>query len=355
MSKFLINCSDCEVQVVNESDLASHSSSKAKTIGMATALVFITIADLIGNSLVILSVLRNKKLRNTGNIFVINLSFTDLLTVFYSYPLIIMAIIKNDWTVGDIHCQITGYILVFSLLASVYNIMAIAINRYFYICHSTKYDKLYSTWNTVFWLCFVWAMAVIALLPIATVGALRYEEQIYTCEFIQTINLASAITVAVLHYIIPMTIIIFCYVRIWTLVIKVKYRVRKDGKQKLKPAEIKSFLTMFIVFVLFAICWSPFHISSLVMGLSPPGKAPRIISWLYVTSYFMMFFNSCLNGIIYGLFNQNFREEFKNILLLLWLPGIFCKETSRRRTNSEKTSSLSQMISVTSHIRKSIG
>ncbi|XP_043935149.1 melatonin receptor type 1B-like [Protopterus annectens] len=337
MSNSIINCSDCLEHIVNESGLANQShSSAAKTIGMATALVFITVADLIGNSLVILSVFRNRKLRNTGNIFVVSLSVTDLLVAFYSYPLFTVAIIKDGWTMGDMQCKITGYIMVITLHASVYNIMAIAINRYFYICHSTKYDKIYSTQNTILWLCFMWVLAAIASLPVGILGALRYEEQIYICGFVQAVNLSTNITVATIHYIAPMMIIIFCYVRIWTLVIKVKYRVKKDGKKKLKPAEIKSFLTMFIVFVLFAICWSPFHISSLVMGLSPPNKAPRLPSWLFVTNYFTTFFNSCLNGIIYGLFNQNFREEFKNIIFLLWLPRFFCKETSRRGTQGKK-------------------
>ncbi|XP_043935147.1 melatonin receptor type 1C-like [Protopterus annectens] len=324
------NSSDCWVQAANESALSCHPSQSAtKTIVLATVLIFVTIADLVGNTLVILSVLRNRKLRNTGNIFVISLSVADLLAGVYPYPLIILAILKDSWTVGDAHCHVASYFLNISLLASVYNIMGIAINRYFYICHSSKYDKIYSTWNTILWLCLIWTLTVIALMPIVTAGALRYDGQIYICTFIQSVNPASDITVAVIHYIIPMTIIIFCYVRIWTLVIKVKYRVRKDGKQKLKSAEIKSFLTMFIVFVLFAVCWSPFHINSLVMGLSPPGKAPRIPNWLFITSYFTTFSNSCLNGIIYGIFNQNFRQEFKNILLLLWLPRLFHKQTSR--------------------------
>ncbi|XP_043935145.1 melatonin receptor type 1C-like [Protopterus annectens] len=324
-----MNCSDCWLINANHTGLPATSSSAAKTISLTIVLLFIIVADLIGNTLVILSVLRNRKLRNAGNVFVISLSVADLMVAVYPYPLILTAVLNDGWIVGNTHCQVSGIILNISLLASVYNILAIAINRYFYICHRSKYDKIYSTQNTILWLCFIWALTVAALMPIVAVGALRYVEQIFSCTFTQSVNPSSDITVAFIHFIIPMAIIIYCYARIWILVIKVKYRVRKDGKQKLKSAEIKSFLSMFIVFVLFTICWAPFSINSLGMGFSPPGKAPNFPSWLFVMSYFSTFFNSCINGIVYGVFNQNFRQEYKNIILLLWLPRLFCKKTSR--------------------------
>ncbi|XP_043935146.1 melatonin receptor type 1C-like [Protopterus annectens] len=330
MSEVNITCGDCWMQVGNRSDLSSHSSqSAAKAIVLAILMLFIIVADLIGNSLVILSVFRNRKLRNTGNMFVISLSVADLLVAVYPYPLTLVAIFRNDWTVGNIHCQISGYVLLISLHASVYNIMAIAINRFFFICHSTKYDKIYSTQNMIIWLCFIWTLTVVTMLPIVTAGALRYEQQIYTCDFAQSVNPFSNITVAFVHYIIPMSIIIFCYVRIWTLIIKVKYRVRKDGKQKLKSAEIKSFLSMFVVFVLFALCWSPFHITGMLVGFSPPGKAPKVPDWMSDINYFANYFNSCINGIVYGVFNQNFRQEYKNILLFC-LPRLLSKKASGR-------------------------
>nr|QFX66604.1 melatonin receptor 1a [Axis axis] len=56
---------------------------------------------------------------------------------------------------------------------------------------------------------------------------------------------------------------------------------------------------------------------------SPSGLRPRQHgthdprSGLFVASYYMAYFNSCLNAIIYGLLNQNFRQEYRKIIVSL--------------------------------------
>lgn len=42
---------------------------------------------------------------------------------------------------------------------------------------------------------------------------------------------------------------------------------------------------------------------------------------LFVTSSFLAYFNSCLNAIVYGLLNQNFRTEYERLLSALWNTG----------------------------------
>ena len=65
--------------------------------------------------------------------------------------------------------------------------------------------------------------------------------------------------------------------------------------------------------------------------------APHIPEWLFVVSYFMAYFNSCLNAIIYGLLNQNFRKEYKRIITSIWKPRLFLQETSRGGTEAMKS------------------
>ncbi|XP_043934953.1 melatonin receptor type 1C-like [Protopterus annectens] len=295
---------------------------------MATAMVFITLADLLGNSLVILSVLRSRKLRNTGNVFVISLSIADLIVALYPYPAYLTAIINGTWILGKMQCKVSGILAGMSVIGSVYSITAIAVNRYCYICHSSRYDKLYSMKNTCCYFVILWILTIIVLLPIIFVDALQYDPRAYACTFIQTVNATCAMSVAVIHFIVPVSIVIFCYSSIWILLIRVKYRVRQNSKQKLKSSEVRSFLTMFAVFVIFIICWGPFSINSLIVGFSPPGRAPKIPNSLYVLNYFAAYFNSCLTGIIYGIMNKTFQQEYKKILVLLCFPVLMCRKTS---------------------------
>ncbi|XP_043935189.1 melatonin receptor type 1C-like [Protopterus annectens] len=314
MHNINVTCVDCSLPGANFSDFPAYVISKGLTVLLAGVMFFTTLMDIFGNMLLILSVLQNKKLQNAGNMFVISLSAADIIVAVYPYPLLIGAILQNQWTFGNIHCQISSLIHSLSFIGSVYNIMAIAINRWCCICHSIRYDNLYSMRNTYIHIFLTWAVSFILLLFMFLVGVSKYNPQIYSCMIIFAATVSLNISVPIIHFIIPVSVVIYCYVQIWILVIQVKYRVRQDSKQKLKPAEVRNFLTMFLVFVLFAVCWSPFSIPALIQGFSPPGKAPKFPDWLFVVGYFTACFNSCLNGMVYGVFNQNFRQEYKKIL-----------------------------------------
>ncbi|TFK15439.1 RNA polymerase II-associated protein 1 [Platysternon megacephalum] len=322
------SCPDCS--------LGARPSAGATT-ALAAVIIFTIMGDLVGNALVILSVLRNKKLRNAGNIFVVSLSVADLVVAVYPYPLILRAIFHNGWTLGNIHCQISGFLMGLSVIGSVFNITVIAINRYCYICHSLWYDKLFNLKNTCCYLCLTWILTVVAIVPNFFVGSLRYDPRIYSCTFAQTVSTSYTITVVVVHFIVPLSIVSFCYLRIWILVIQVKHRVRQDSRQKLRAADVRNFLTMFVVFVLFAVCWGPLNFIGLAVSINPSEVVPKIPEWLFVLSYFMAYFNSCLNAMIYGLLNQNFRKEYKRILLTLWTPRLLFVDVSKGATEGLKS------------------
>uniref|UniRef100_A0A3B4AFG5 G-protein coupled receptors family 1 profile domain-containing protein n=1 Tax=Periophthalmus magnuspinnatus TaxID=409849 RepID=A0A3B4AFG5_9GOBI len=305
--------------------------SAGLSTALASVLIFTIVVDILGNVLVILSVYRNKKLRN-ANIFVVSLSVADLVVALYPYPLVLTAIFNNDWTMGDFHCQASGFVMGLSVIGSIFNITAIAINRYCYICHSLHYDRLYSLRNTCVYLGLTWLLTCVATVPNFFVGSLQYDPRVYSCTFAQTVSSYYTMSVVIIHFLIPLLVVSYCYMRIWVLVIKVKHRVKPEQRTKPKPSDVKNFLTMFMVFVLFAVCWAPLNLIGLAVAMNPGKVAPLIPEWLFVTSYFMAYFNSCLNAIIYGLLSQNVQD-----LLALCMPKLLLVETSRCATEGLKS------------------
>uniref|UniRef100_A0A8D2MM10 G-protein coupled receptors family 1 profile domain-containing protein n=2 Tax=Passeriformes TaxID=9126 RepID=A0A8D2MM10_ZONAL len=272
-----------------------------------------------------------------GNAFVVSLALADLVVALYPYPLVLLAIFRNGWTLGETHCKASGFVMGLSVIGSIFNITAIAINRYCYICHSFAYDKVYSCWNTMLYVSLVWILTVIATVPNFFVGSLKYDPRIYSCTFVQTASSYYTIAVVVIHFIVPITIVSFCYLRIWVLVLQVRRRVKSETKPRLKPSDFRNFLTMFVVFVIFAFCWAPLNFIGLAVAIDPTEMAPKVPEWLFIISYLMAYFNSCLNAIIYGLLNQNFRNEYKRILMSLWMPRLFFQDTSKGGTDGQKS------------------
>ncbi|XP_064422988.1 melatonin receptor type 1A-like [Latimeria chalumnae] len=281
---------------------------------LATVLITTIVVDILGNLLVIISVCKNKKLRKAGNVFVISLAIADLLVAIYPYPLVLMAIFHNGWSLGSIHCQISGFLMGLSVIGSIFNITGIAINRYCYICHSFKYEKLFSNKNTFCYVILVWVLTFVAIVPNLFVESLQYDPRVYSCTFAQSVSSLYTITVVVVHFILPISIVTYCYLRIWILVIQVRRRVKPESRPKIKPHDFRNFLTMFVVFVLFAFCWAPLNFIGLAVAVNPSLGA-SIPEWLFILSYFMAYFNSCLNAVIYGVLNHNFRKEYRTIIL----------------------------------------
>ncbi|MGH0161699.1 UNVERIFIED_CONTAM: hypothetical protein FKN15_041402 [Acipenser sinensis] len=337
LSEVNVSCPDCWSHGPNQSSNPVHRPSPGVTAALASVLIFTTVVDILGNVLVIMSVFRNKKLRNAGNIFVVSLSVADIVVAVYPYPLVLMAIFHNGWKMGDIHCQVSGFVMGLSVIGSIFNITAIAINRYCYICHSLQYDRLYSMKSTCCYLCLTWLLTAIATVPNFFVGSLQFDPRVFSCTFAQTVSPYYTIAVVVIHFIVPLLVVSFCYLRIWVLVIQVKNRVKPDTKHKLKPSDLRNFLTMFVVFVLFAVCWAPLNFIGLAVAIDPLAVAPNIPEWLFIMSYFMAYFNSCLNAVIYGLLNQNFRKEYKRILLALCAPRTLFMDTSKCGTEGMKS------------------
>lgn len=108
-----------------------------------------------------------------------------------------------------------------SVIGSIFNITGIAVNRYCYICHSFSYSRLYNYRNTLLFVALIWVLTVVAIIPNFFVGSLRYDPRVYSCTFAQNVSSSYTVAVVVVHFLVPIAVVTFCYLRIWVLVIQV--------------------------------------------------------------------------------------------------------------------------------------
>ena len=124
------------------------------------------------------------------------------------------------------------------------------------------------------------------------------------------------IVLVIIHF-LPITIISYCYLNICVLVIWIRCRVKPDIHPKTKPLDSQNLLTMFMVFVLFAVCWSPLNFIGFAVGVKP-SLGFLIPERLFTSSYFIAHFNSCLNVVIYGTMNQNYKRIMLTVFQLAY-------------------------------------
>uniref|UniRef100_A0A1I8FAR5 G_PROTEIN_RECEP_F1_2 domain-containing protein n=1 Tax=Macrostomum lignano TaxID=282301 RepID=A0A1I8FAR5_9PLAT len=87
---------------------------------------------LFGNGMVILTVWRNRSMRNARNIFIVNLAVSDFILCLLTQPMNIMRLFPNfiSWEFGRLLCKVVNTLTGLNMFVSTFSITAIALDRF---------------------------------------------------------------------------------------------------------------------------------------------------------------------------------------------------------------------------------
>jgi len=106
--------------------------AKAKTsmfhILIVSVLMLLT---LLGNAIVIITIISCAELRKKRvNIFILSLTFGDLMVCFVSMPTHILLIVFGQWVLGPVACKFAGYSYIIAVAFTTFLLTAMSIDRY---------------------------------------------------------------------------------------------------------------------------------------------------------------------------------------------------------------------------------
>ncbi|XP_068187757.1 alpha-1A adrenergic receptor-like [Antennarius striatus] len=329
--------------------------SRAVPVGMVLA-SFIMFA-IVGNILVILSVVCNRHLRIPTNYFIINLAIADLLLGTTVLPVSATQEVLDYWVFGRIFCDIWAAVDVLCCTASIMSLCVISIDRYIGVSHPLQYPMIVTKKRALLAMLGVWALStVISIGPL--LGWKQPPSQDDTVCII-TEEPFYALFSSLGSFYIPLTIILTMYFRVYIVAkrttknleagmmkerqedsneLTLRIHCRSQQIQELCQSskagggatagrstltvkllkfsrEKKAAKTLGVVVGMFILCWLPFFlvlpIGSFSSNLRPPETFFKVIFWLG-------YFNSCLNPIIYPCYSREFKQAFIRILRCRW-------------------------------------
>uniref|UniRef100_A0A3P9PQW5 Adrenoceptor alpha 1B n=1 Tax=Poecilia reticulata TaxID=8081 RepID=A0A3P9PQW5_POERE len=330
--------------------------SRAVPVGMVLA-SFIMFA-IVGNILVILSVVCNRHLRTPTNYFIINLAMADLLLGTTVLPVSATLEVLGYWVFGRIFCDIWAAVDVLCCTASIMSLCVISIDRYVGVRYPLQYPMVVTRRRALMAMLGVWILAlVISIGPL--LGWKQPPSQDDTVCVI-TEEPFYALFSSLGSFYIPLAVILAMYCRVYVVAKRTTrnleagmMRDRAEDSNELTlrihcrnqqihdlcpPAkaagggastgrgaltvkllkfsrEKKAAKTLGVVVGMFILCWLPFFlvlpISSFNSSLRPPETLFKVIFWLG-------YFNSCLNPIIYPCYSREFKQAFIRILHCRW-------------------------------------
>ncbi|CAF2701137.1 unnamed protein product [Rotaria sp. Silwood2] len=192
----------------------------------------------IGLNVIILVILLQKKShRSPIDIFIIALSFADLLDALLGIPLTLTSNLACRWLYGKYLCYYEGFVTYFVGMVGLYLLTALSLNRYWKIVISTK--EQYVTYRTAY---ISVALSVLgglfwALPPVFGWNNYKLEGARTTCSICwqgRTINIISYnVLMFIFAYIIPLIIMVYCNMCIY-------FKVREASRAQMTWNTVKS-------------------------------------------------------------------------------------------------------------------
>lgn len=289
--------------------------SEAAQIGITTAFSFLVIADLIGNSLVCLVVLRNRVMRTPMNYLLVNLAVADMtvavfISIRYIFPFLF---VHPTGKIGDLVCQLfTGEAFVWvGALASAFTLVCIALERYLAIRFPHDQRKRITTGKLKRIVVIVWVSATLWNTPLFLYA--RYDPVSEFCLFQwPSANFAQfhSPACAVVYGVFPITIMIYLYSK---LVYKLWFRptVSSSMTQRSKLRYCKKCARLVVtVSVIYSVCWIPVLAIYVIASFS----SLQIYSSVHTTSIIFVTLNSAINPLLYSLQSDRFRKYMLALL-----------------------------------------
>ncbi|XP_026741656.1 dopamine D2-like receptor [Trichoplusia ni] len=130
----------------------------------ALSLLVFPVLTLFGNVLVILSVSRERSLQTATNYFIVSLAVADLLVAVVVMPFGVYYLFNGVWGLPAVACDCYIAIDVICSTSSIFNLVAISVDRYIAVTQPIKYAKHKSNAR-------VWSMIGVAWLVSGAIGS----------------------------------------------------------------------------------------------------------------------------------------------------------------------------------------
>ncbi|XP_075401121.1 cholecystokinin receptor type A [Tenrec ecaudatus] len=127
----------CELGLENETFFCLERPPAPKEWQPAVQILLyslIFLLSILGNTLVIMVLIRNKRMRTVTNIFLLSLAVSDLMLCLFCMPFNLIPNLLKDFIFGSTVCKTTTYFMGTSVSVSTFNLVAISLERYGAIC-----------------------------------------------------------------------------------------------------------------------------------------------------------------------------------------------------------------------------
>ena len=299
------------------------SCSPIVSIGLTSAISFVSIAAFVGNSLVTITFLMNANLRTSTNYFIVNMAISDLLSSLTNWPLsategFLWEKHMIEGSMATFVCKFGHYSRAISQAVSVQSLLLIVVDRYTAVVLPLKSILVTKRFRAAL-LSFTWIFPLLIGFPYVWTSKIIEEgHQTYCRTFVSWNKVRQSIFYAVgflIFYCAPLFSIIVLYSRIMK-----SLRQTTPGDEEQENVRIRKLhqnrivMKVFIWMVsTFFICWTPLCVYIVLRKIIPTSHFAKDPCRIFVGLFFYVFptLSTVVNPIILFMSSSRFSRALK--------------------------------------------
>ncbi|XP_041109931.1 apelin receptor-like [Polyodon spathula] len=276
---------------------------------------FVFMFGTTGNIFVIYIMLRKKRKRRLADIFITHLAFADLVFLI-TLPLWVVSLaLNNRWPFGDFFCKFACYVISVNMFSSIFFMTCMSIDRYMTIVLSMDTRAMRTKRYTQIMIVIVWVLSIGLGIQAFFFRSVNEKHNLKYCSEVSSVakTLFSLFT-RVIAFLLPFLIITVCYAFIAVKLNRHFTRINNEWKKQRRSIKIGLWIV-----AMFVISWLPFNILTTIRTFNKSKhielsseNAYKIDSALSFTTC-LAFSNSCVNPIIYVVFDGYFQKCFLKV------------------------------------------
>ncbi|XP_059168727.1 neuropeptide F receptor-like [Physella acuta] len=322
------------LRLILHEDIQERYFDSATETTLVTCFSLLITFGAVGNGLVMFVVMRNPSMRTPRNIFIINLAISDFTLCLFTQPLNMYLLLYKQWGLGEFMCKFVTMAQGTNLFVSTISITAIALDRFQVIVYPTK-DSMKKIGAAIA-LISIWLISFLIASPALLFSVVHRRQAlaevpnvyVYVCLEDVTLEIekrAYSVAQMVVQYVLPFFILSVAHLRICN---KLRYRMvtqnlttsattsfQKKKNERRSRRKRKTNLLLAGIALVFALSWLPLNIFNLMTDFRGEFFTGRVdMKLAYAICHMLVLCSGCLNPVLYGWLNDNFRTEFMKVL-----------------------------------------
>lgn len=320
----------------------------------------IFILSVVGNGLVILTLVQNQRMRTVTNVFLLNLSVSDLLLAVLCMPFTIIPQLMRNFIFGEFMCVTIRYFQAVSVGVSCFTLVTISLERYFAIVEPLRSRRWQTRSHSYKCIMGIWLLAFVLMIPIAASQEVIQigNSNRYACREIwpknlQEVEIAYSVFLCAILFVIPLFIMALAYGRIayglWIDISQqvidntesIQYKLSKEeglGSQttplreghhqknggdhvSLRHSNLHHCVAsrrrvirmLFVIVMEYFVCWTPLYICSTWKIIHYLSIHERVSNLAWSLMLLLAYVSSFVHPVTYCFMNKNFRKGFVSV------------------------------------------